>query len=144
MTSEDRLQAIDEAAELNGDKIECEDPQRLTLPKSHHLRATAQFDAVYKLKRRAGDDALLMFAAINNLPHCRLGMSVSKRTHGNAVRRNRIRRVIREAFRLEQHALPPGLDLVVVPRRQNSLDGLLPTYRKSFRRLAMKLAKRLV
>jgi ribonuclease P protein component len=49
------------------------------------------------------------------LPHPRLGMSVNRKV-GNAVRRNRIRRLIRESFRLMQHDFPAGYDLVVVVR----------------------------
>lgn len=49
----------------------------------------------------------------------RLGMAVTKKT-GSAVRRNRVRRLIRECFRLEQAGVEPGYDYVVVPKR--SLD----------------------
>ena len=45
----------------------------------------------------------------------RLGLSVSK-DHGPAVRRNKIKRLLREAFRLERYALPADLDLVLIPR----------------------------
>ena len=46
----------------------------------------------------------------------RLGMAVTRKT-GPAVQRNRIKRVLREFFRLHQAQLPSGVDLVVVPRR---------------------------
>lgn len=46
----------------------------------------------------------------------RLGMAVTKKT-GHAVQRNRVKRVLREFFRLNQAQIPSGLDLVVVPRR---------------------------
>jgi len=51
----------------------------------------------------------------NELGYARLGMSVSYRTVGNAVCRNRIRRLIREVFRLN-HATLPALDFVVTSR----------------------------
>lgn len=46
----------------------------------------------------------------------RLGMAVTKKT-GTAVRRNRVRRLIRECFRLEQARVESGYDYVVVPKR---------------------------
>lgn len=81
----------------------------------HRLHAGAQFDRVYREGRRAGDGLFAVNALPNPCGHARLGMSVSYRTVGNAVSRNRIRRTIREMFRLQQAALPP-LDFVVTSR----------------------------
>jgi ribonuclease P protein component len=48
-------------------------------------------------------------------PCARLGLAVAAKTIGNAVARNRVRRTIRESFRLAQHRLPP-VDIVVSAR----------------------------
>jgi ribonuclease P protein component len=48
----------------------------------------------------------------------RLGVSVSK-DHGGAVRRNKLKRLLREAFRLERERLPRGLDVVLIPRQRD-------------------------
>lgn len=56
-----------------------------------------------------------MYAVRNEVGFARLGISVGRR-FGSAVARNRAKRVIREAFRQIRHELPPGLDLIVVPK----------------------------
>src|SRR5579862_2811017 len=81
-------------------------------PKSHHLRLPREFDAVYAAKTRESRGPLTIFALPNDLGHPRLGMSVSRKV-GIAVRRNRIRRLLREAFRFMQHDFPRGYDLVI-------------------------------
>ena len=58
----------------------------------------------------------------NQLPQVRLGVTVTKKI-GKAVIRNRIKRYVREFFRLNKHYLPQGHDLVVIARRgADSLD----------------------
>ena len=53
----------------------------------------------------------------NELGHARLGLAIAVKIAGNAVERNRIRRVIRESFRLQQPELP-AIDIVVGARAQ--------------------------
>ena len=95
---------------------------------------------MYSLRQRAGDGNVLIFAAANDLGHTRIGLSVSKR-HGNAVVRHRIRRLLREAYRLEQHDVPEGLDLILIPRQQSGAG--LRDYQASIVRLTRRLAKRI-
>jgi ribonuclease P protein component len=63
---------------------------------------------------RARGGALVVVVRENGLPETRLGLSVGKSIWKSAVRRNRVRRVFREAFRLNRRDLPPGLDVVMI------------------------------
>jgi len=89
-----------------------------------HLRRPADFQAVYDRRRSAADGTLVVYAKENGLPYSRVGLSVSRK-FGGAVVRNRIRRLLREAYRLDKEKLPAGFDLVLIPRPQDeyTLDG---------------------
>jgi ribonuclease P protein component len=77
--------------------------------KAQHLRSKSDFERVYALKCKAADGVLLVFAARNGGPLTRIGLSVSKK-HGGAIVRNRLKRLLREAFRLKQDQIQPGSD----------------------------------
>jgi ribonuclease P protein component len=113
---------------------------RYTFPQSRRLKTTAQFDHVYGRKRSVSDGVLIVYACENELGHPRLGCSVSKKI-GNAVVRNRYKRLFREAFRLLQHDLPQGVDFILIPR-----PGPEPSQeavKASLLKLAGQAAKRL-
>ena len=107
-----------------------------SFPKSLHLRTPREFAAVYDAKVRESRGPLLVYALPNGLHHPRIGLSTSRKV-GTAVRRNRIRRLLREAFRLMQHDLPHGYDLVVVVRAHEPL--MLADYQKILSGAVVKL-----
>ena len=89
--------------------------QRLTLPAQRRLRRKLDFEATYARGRRFGDEFFSVITCPNDMGQPRLGLAVAVRTAGSGVERNRIRRTIRESFRLHQHQLP-SVDLVVSAR----------------------------
>ena len=87
---------------------------RYGLSKSDRLLRRGTFDRVLKARCRAADRWLVVYACRNTVGHPRLGIIVSRR-HGGAVARNRLKRMLREAFRLTRRELPAGYDLVCIP-----------------------------
>jgi ribonuclease P protein component len=87
--------------------------ESLSFPKKKRLASNRQFKAVLDHGRRAGDSLLTLYMAPNAYSYPRLGVSVGK-SCGNAVTRNRLKRLLREAFRQSQDRLPPGFDYVLM------------------------------
>ena len=86
--------------------------------KARRVRRRGEFQRVFDLSVRAKGQYLTVLVAPNEAGTTRLGI-VASRKLGDAVRRNRAKRLIRQIFRQTQ-SLPaqPGLDVVVIPRRE--------------------------
>jgi ribonuclease P protein component len=106
---------------------------RFGLVAAQRVRRKIEFDAAYKRGRRIADGVFSMTVCDSPTGHARIGLAIAARTVGNAVARNRLRRLIRESFRMAQHRLPP-VDIIVGARndartataaqRRASLDAL--------------------
>lgn len=100
-------------------------PVSATFPRSRRLTHDLQYQAVYGARVRKASGPLAIFALPNSLPHPRLGLAIGRRV-GGAVERNRLKRLLREAFRLSQHDLPQGstgsYDLVINARAHKPLE----------------------
>ncbi len=90
-------------------------PPRATFPRRLRIVRRADFERVLQDGRRGQDGRVTVWVLPNGRPHPRLGLVVGRRV-GGAVARNRAKRVLRTAFRLLQHDLPAGFDVVVAPR----------------------------
>ncbi len=89
--------------------------ERLTFPASRRVRHKPEFDAARARGRRFGNGFFAVTVIGNDKTAPRLGLAVALRVTRTAVERNRIRRIIRESFRLHQHALP-AVDIIVGAR----------------------------
>ncbi|WP_020679559.1 ribonuclease P protein component [Marinobacterium rhizophilum] len=93
-------------------------------PRQLRILTGEGFQKVFdKVSLKVPDQPILILASFNELDHPRIGFVISKKNVRRAVKRNRIRRIIRESFRLNQHQLPP-VDLVILARK--GLDELEP------------------
>ena len=112
----------------------------LKFPKTVRVRSRMDFAAIYERGLRISDAYMSLIVLPNDRPTSRLGLAVSKRS-GNSVQRNRLKRRLREAFRLSRAELPTGLDLVVQPRADTPIK--LDVLRKSLSSLASRAVKKL-
>lgn len=87
-----------------------------TFPREARLLNSGEFDKVFKKPVRASVTGVTILGSRNGNPgYPRLGLVIPKKCLKRAVWRNRVKRVIRETFRLNQQALPPA-DFVVMAR----------------------------
>lgn len=106
----------------------------------HRIKSGGDFARAYRRRASVAEGVLVLYGFPNELEHPRLGLSVSRKV-GKAVIRNRWKRLLREAFRLELARLPAGIDLIAIPRGPEppslaELRALLP-------RLANRVTRRL-
>lgn len=88
--------------------------QKLTLPKTARLLSSKQFHRVSKYGQSLSGKHISIHACSSKWPTPKLGLTVSRK-FGKAVKRNRFKRLVREAFRLSQHQIPSSLHLNVRP-----------------------------
>lgn len=108
-------------------------------PKSHRLLTRGEFDRVFAAKCSAADGYIILYGAASDVAQPRIGLVVSRKI-GNAVVRNRWKRLLREAFRLTRTDLPNNLDIVVLPKQ--GATPQLVALQQSLVELSRRVAKR--
>lgn len=94
----------------------------------YKLKKQADFDKLFKKGKRLFTPSLTIVYAPSN--KVTMGVSVGKR-HGKSVQRNRVKRLLREAFRLEADALEGKYAFVLIPKVLN--DYTFSTFQNDIR-----------
>lgn len=113
------------------------------LPKENRLRKPKEFQRVYKGGKRFEGRFMTVFILPSETSFQRLGITASKKAIGNAVKRNRAKRLLREAFRLSRAELD-GLEIKydwVLNARRHLLKVKLKEPLKEFRQIVAKVKK---
>jgi ribonuclease P protein component len=101
------------------------------------LTKRRDFELVFKEGVPLSSKYLVMYARPNELSFNRLGLSISKKA-GNAVTRNKIKRLMREAMRKLLKGLPLNYDFVIVARK-SSVEGKLDDFMLDINNFIMKI-----
>ena len=103
-----------EATQASGDFACAPSGAAAGFPRAARVRAKAEFDAVFKAGRRTAEPLMALHWLADEAP-ARLGLAVSRKVDPRAVGRNRIKRVLRDAFRHLRASLAPGACVIVAP-----------------------------
>lgn len=112
-----------------------------------HLRASQEFQKVYRKGKRYDGPLITAFVLPNKLPHNRFGVTASRKALGKAVNRNRARRLLKEAFRLKAGSLGSlrvKYDWVLNAKRELpaiKLQAALDEFEKVISRVAQEEAR---
>ncbi|MBI5492339.1 MAG: ribonuclease P protein component [Deltaproteobacteria bacterium] len=104
-------------------KDEATPEKDFSFTKAERLLKPAEFTAVRKLGKRLSTRSFNIYLLENKLGRRRLGLSISSRV-GPAVRRNRIKRLLREFFRLNKALFPASTDILVTGKGVERIKGL--------------------
>ena len=105
------------------------------------LRKNADFRTVYQYGKSASNYALVMYVCSREDDRNRIGFSVSKKV-GNSVVRHRLKRLMKESYRLNETKFARGLDIVVIAR-PGAREITFPETERALLRLAQRLEVRI-
>ena len=112
---------------------------RYAFKKAERLRRRSEFSALFKSGKRIHSEYLTVILSTNTSDVRRLGLVVGKKVRKEAVRRNRMKRLLREFFRLNKHRLSASQDILIVARK----DFSFMKYRDLCSELKKVLAERM-
>jgi len=103
--------------------------------RSLRLQRTEDFQQAFRLGNKQNQGGLVVYTRLNGLGYARLGLAIAKKKIPSASARNRLKRLIRESFRLNQSRLPEVDIVIVVTSRSYNNQVLLCDLDKQWSRL---------
>ena len=113
------------------------------MPPSAKLRKSSEFRVVYESGRRYDGPLMTAFVHPNGLGEHRLGITVSRKISKSAVRRNRMKRLLRETFRLSESPLAGLRETYdwVLNARRSMLEVKLAPVSEDFQKIVARAAR---
>ncbi|MFQ5963277.1 MAG: ribonuclease P protein component [Candidatus Scalinduaceae bacterium] len=105
------------------------------------MRKKKEFQKVFDEGKIFINDQIKVYASLNHSSISRLGFVVGKK-FGNAPKRNRFKRIFREAYRLNKNLLEKGVDLIIIPR-SGLTDLSLKVIEDEFKKLLSQINEQL-
>lgn len=87
------------------------------------IKENTEFQKVLKSGKWFGAECVVIYVLPNNKEENRIGVAVGKKA-GKSVVRNRLKRLIREAYRLNKEQIAGGFDIVIVWRSSTNIDNI--------------------
>ncbi|MEQ8233407.1 MAG: ribonuclease P protein component [Gammaproteobacteria bacterium] len=112
--------------------------------RAQRILRTGEFERTLRGGRRLHHRLCALHHRVNTCGHARLGIAVGRRVSPSAVKRNTIKRIVRECFRQVSSELPP-LDIIVVARAPAATvtrSTLRAEIRAAFEQLSTRVAHR--
>lgn len=106
--------------------------------KAERLTKKKEFERVFSEGKVFKDTKIVFYIIANDYQYSRIGLVVSKKV-GNAVQRNRVKRLLREAYRLNKHLLTVNVDIIAIPRRPFTSNLKLPDIENEFKKLLKQI-----
>ena len=107
--------------------------------KKQRILKRREFDEVFAAKNSASDQNIIIYIKFNTSQYNRLGIVIGKKL-GNAVKRNRFKRIVREAFRVSDFETDCCFDMIVLPRKPLNTELSSSDIEKSLQFLILKIS----
>jgi ribonuclease P protein component len=109
------------------------------IPSNIRIKKNTDYQTVFKKGKQISGRGVILYYSKNSAQDTRVGIIVSKKV-GNAVVRNRIKRIIREIFRLNWPDIKSGYDIIIITRksiREKSFHDIEKTFIDIMRRAGL-------